>query len=223
MSVRIDGEHLLWNPRSAPTVRNGMRKPNTAMSTWMHAPVTEVYTTWLAMPAEWTAEQRAMFINIVADRLNYEAGNLATDLKDTAVRAWREQHGQHPDFTTSVQLWETSLQNAREAVVRERLYDRIPLNEDGEAIPPEPVSGVPWAKRWMDHRYRVGEPTDAIDELASEVWPDHSAMFQVLAAKLLVARLEEGRPVPRTRRDQLAHDLVPEINEMLCRMKRAPE
>ena len=33
------------------------------------------------------------------------------------------------------------------------------LDEDGDAIPPEPVSGVPWEKRWMDYRYRVAEVT----------------------------------------------------------------
>lgn len=193
------------------------------MPGWMHTAVAEVYGQWLAMPTEWTDDQRETFIRIWAERLEYEAGNLAMDIKDTAVRAWREQHGHQPDFLTNVRINETSLQNAREAVVRERLYDRIPLTEDGEPIPPEPVCGVPWEKRWMDHRYQVGEPTDTIEERASQVWPDHSPMFHVQAAKLLVARLEENRPVPRSRRDQLAHDLVPEINEMLCRMKYPPE
>ncbi len=189
----------------------------------MHGPVDEVYTTWLAIPTEWTAEQRAMFIGIWADRLNYEAGNLVIDIQETAVRAWMDRHGRYPDFAAKVRICETSLQNAREAVLRERLYGRIPLTADGDPIPPEPVSGVPFEKRWMDHRYRVGEPTHAIEERARQVWPDHSIMFHVLAADLLVARLEDGRSVPRTRRDQLAHDLIPDINEMLCRMKRLPE
>ncbi len=75
----------------------------------------------------------------------------------------------------------------------------------------------------MDHRYQVAEPTDAVADHARKLWPEHTPMFRVLGAMLLAARLEEDRPVPRNRRDQLTQDLVPEINEMLCRMKRAPE
>jgi len=45
----------------------------------------------------------------------------------------------------------------------------------------------------------------------------------VMGGLLLAARLEEGRPVPRTRRDQLAQDLVRDINEFLCRMNYPPE
>ena len=193
------------------------------MPGWMHSAVSEVYGKWLAIPTDWTAEQRETFISLWAERLEIEAGDLAMDIRDTSVQAWYDNHGQPPDFTTTKRIYETALENAREAVVRERLYDRIPLDEDGDAIPPEPVSGVPWDKRWMDHRYRVAEATDAIDEHVRLVWPDHSTMFQGRAADLRTARLEENRPVPRNRRDQLAQDLVPEINEMLCRMKRAPE
>lgn len=193
------------------------------MPGWMHTAVSEVYGRWLPIPTDWTAEQRETFIALWAERLETEAGDMAMDIKDTSVQAWRNEHGQHPDFSTTVRICETALETAREAVVRERLYDTIPLTEDGDPIPAEPVSGVPWDKRWMDHRYRVGEPTDAIYDRVRQVWPDHSPMFRVLAADLLVARLEEGRPVPRNRRDQLAHDLVPDINEALCRMKRPPE
>ena len=190
---------------------------------WMHAPVSEVYGTWLAMPTEWTPEQRETFIALWADRLEDEAGDLAMDIREESLRAWQAQHGRQPDFETSVRLSATAMETAREAVVRERLYDRIPLDEDGDAIPPEPVSGVPWEKRWMDYRYRVAEVTDAINEHARQVWPDNSTMFQVMGGLLLAARLEEGRPVPRTRRDQLAQDLVRDINEFLCRMNYPPE
>lgn len=222
MSISVGGERLLWNGK-LPTTCTGTRNKGNAMPGWMHAPVAGVYGKWLALPTEWTPEQRETFIALWAERLEEEAGDLAMDIREESLRAWQEQHGQYPDFFTSVRIGETAMETARESVVRERLYDRIPLDEDGDAILPEPVSGVPWEKRWMDHRYRVGESTDAVAEHARQVWPGHSSMFHVLAAELLTARLEEGRPVPRTRRDQLAHDLVAEINEMLCRMKRPPE
>jgi hypothetical protein len=222
MSVDVGGERVLWNAKSAPAC-TGTRKQGNAMPGWMHAPVSEVYSKWLALPTEWTAEQRETFIALWVDRLEDEAADLSIDIREESLRAWRADHGRQPDFFTSVRITETAMQTAREAVVRERLYDRIPLDENGDAIPPEPVSGVPWDKRWMDPRYRVREPSEAIEERAREVWPEHSSMFRVVAARLLTARAEEGRPVPRTRRDQLAHDLVPEINEMLCRMKRPPE
>ncbi len=221
MSIGVGGERLLWN-RSTPKVSSGSGKGREAMG-WMHAPVSEVYGTWLAMPTEWTPEQRETFIALWADRLEDEAGDLAMDIREESLRAWQAQHGRQPDFETSVRLSATAMETAREAVVRERLYDRIPLDEDGDAIPPEPVSGVPWEKRWMDHRYQVAEPTDAVADHARKLWPEHTPMFRVLGAMLLAARLEEDRPVPRNRRDQLTQDLVPEINEMLCRMKRAPE
>jgi len=221
VSIGVGGERLLWN-RSTPKVSSGSGKGREAMG-WMHAPVSEVYGTWLAMPTEWTPEQRETFIALWADRLEDEAGDLAMDIREESLRAWQAQHGRQPDFETSVRLSATAMETAREAVVRERLYDRIPLDEDGDAIPPEPVSGVPWEKRWMDHRYQVAEPTDAVADHARKLWPEHTPMFRVLGAMLLAARLEEDRPVPRNRRDQLTQDLVPEINEMLCRMKRAPE
>lgn len=221
MSIGVGGERLLWN-RSTPKVSSGSGKGREAMG-WMHAPVSEVYGTWLAVPTEWTPEQRETFIALWADRLEDEAGDLAMDIREESLLAWQAQHGRQPDFETSVRLSATAMETAREAVVRERLYDRIPLDEDGDAIPPEQVSGVPWEKRWMDHRYRVAEPTDAVADHARQLWPEHTPMFRVLGAMLLAARLEEDRPVPRNRRDQLAQDLVPEINEMLCRMKRAPE
>ena len=222
MSVDVGSGHLLWNGKLTPKVSSGSRKGREAMG-WMHAPVSEVYRTWLALPTEWTPEQRETFIALWADRLEDEAGDLAMDIREESLRAWQAEHGRQPDFETSVRLSATAMETAREAVVRERLYDRIPLDEDGDAIPPEPVSGVPWEKRWMDYRYRVAEVTDAINEHARQVWPDNSTMFQVMGGLLLAARLEEGRPVPRTRRDQLAQDLVRDINEFLCRMNYPPE
>ncbi len=144
---------------------------------WMHAPVSEVYRTWLALPTEWTPEQRETFIALWADRLEDEAGDLAMDIREESLRAWQAEHGRQPDFETSVRLSATAMETAREAVVRERLYDRIPLDEDGDAIPPEPVSGVPWEKRWMDYRYRVAEVTDAINEHARQVWPERRVVM----------------------------------------------
>lgn len=222
MSISVGGEHLLWNGRLTPKIGSGSRKKGDATMGWMHAPVSEVYGKWLALPTDWTAEQRETFIALWAERLEGEAGDLAMDIREESLRAWRAEHGQQPDLRRACASVRLRCRPRGNRWSANAFYDRIPLDEDGDAIPPEPVSGVPWNKRWMDHRYRVGESTDEIDEHARQVWPDHSTMFQVLAAELLTARLEEGRPVPKTRRDQLAHDLVPDINEMLCRMKRPP-
>ena len=193
------------------------------MSVWIRQAVEEVYRQWLAMPQEWTPAQREKFIDLCTEHMDRKAAEMAMDLRDDSVRQWRDDHGQHPDFLTTVRLYETAVENAREAVVRQELYDTIPLTQDGDPIPAEPVTGVPWEKRWMDHRYQIAESTDEMDDHVRLVWPDHSSMFRVLAAMLLTARHQEDRPLPRTRRDQLAHDLVPEINEMMIRMRRPPE
>ncbi len=222
MSVRVDTERVLWSGKLTRTTRTATRKPRSMMS-WMSRPVEDVYGQWLAIPTEWTPAQRKTFLGAWTEYLDGKASEMAMDLGEAAVAQWRDQHGRHPDFLTAVRLRETAMENAREAVVRQELYDRIPLTEDGDPVPPEPVSGVPWEKRWMDPRYRIGEVEEAVADHVRLVWPDHSPMFRALAAWLLTARLEDHRPVPRTRRDQLAHDLVPEVNEMLGRMNRPPE
>jgi hypothetical protein len=139
------------------------------------------------------------------------------DIREESLRAWQAQHGRQPDFETSVRLSATAMETARE-VVRERLYDRIPLDEDGDAIPPEPVSGVPWEKRWMDHRYRSPSPLTPSPTTPASCGPSTPHDVPGDGGMLLAARLEERPPGAQDRRDQLAQDLVRDINEFLCRM-----
>lgn len=223
MSIRVDTERLLWSGKLTRTTGTTTKNPRSLVSEWIREAVEEVYRQWLPIPTEWTPPQREKFIDLWTEHLDRQAAEMAMEIRDGSVRSWMDENGQHPDFQTTIRLYETALENAREALVRQELYDKIPVTQDGDPVVPEPVTGVPWEKRWMDHRYRIAEATDAMEEHVHRVWPDHSSMFQVLAAMLLTARREEDRPVPRTRRDQLAHDLVPEINEMLRRIKRPPE
>lgn len=191
----------------------------------MRQAVDEVYRQWLALPAEWTHEQRNRFIDLETDRLDRKAFDLTMDLRAAAIRGWMTEHGQHPDHDTTIRLHQTAEQNAREAIVRTELYDTIPPRGDGtENQPPEPVSGVPWEKRWMDRRYRA-EPTDQVKDLVSRVWPSprHTPMFRVLAAYLLATRLQDGLDLPTSPRHVLAVNLVADVNEKLAEIGYPPE
>ncbi len=189
-----------------------------AVSEWMRQAVNDVYHRQLGLPQEWTPEQGELFLNLVTNRLDDQAAELAMQLGEEAVNRWRQIHaGQFPDHATTVGLHETALQNAREAIVRQEIYALIPQRpEDQQPQPPDPLSvqAVPWENRWRDLRYRT-PPSEEIEELASHVWAGRSPMFQVAAAYLLAARAEEGRPVPRGPRHRLAHQLAPLIEEEL--------
>lgn len=191
------------------------------VSEWMRPAVSDVYHRQLGLPTEWTPQQCDQFIDLVTARLDNQASELAMQLGEDAISRWRAIHaGQSPDFSTTVGLRETALQNAREAVVRQELYALIPQPpEDQEHQTPLPqpplVQGVPWEKRWQHLNYQT-PPSEAIEELASHVWPDRSPMFQVEAGYLLAARAEESRPVPSSPRHRLAYQLAPLIEEALA-------
>ncbi len=184
----------------------------------MRQAVNDVYRHQLGLPAEWTPQQRELFIDLVTDRLDGQAAALAMQLGENAIRRWRDIHGgQYPDHATTVGLHATAMQNAREAIVREELYALIPQrSEDQQPHPPGPpvVQGVPWENRWRDLRYRT-PPSEAIEELAHHVWAERTPMFRVAAAYLLAARAEEGRRVPRGPRHPLARRLALLIEEEL--------
>lgn len=221
----VVGERTLWSGTTRFRVCSASRRPSITVSEWMRQAVDEVYRQWLALPAEWTPEQRNRFIDLETDRLDRKAFDLAMDLRQAAIHRWTAEHGQHPDHDTTIRLHQTAEQNAREAIVRTELYDKIPPRSEGaENEPPEPVSGVPWEKRWMDRRFRA-EPTDQVKDLASRVWPSpqHTPMFRVLAAYLLATRLQDGLDLPTSPRHVLAVKLVADINEKLAEIGYPPE
>lgn len=216
-SGTVVGERTLWSG-TQPRICSASRRPTAIVSIWMREAVDEVHRQWLALPVEWTPQQRNLYLDLVTERLDSKAFELEMELKAGAIREWIDQHGQHPDYDTTVRLHQTAQQNAREAIVRQELYNTIPVSPDEtEYRQPSPVTGVPWESRWKDPRYRP-EPTEQIEDLARAVWPAprHTAMFRVVASHLLATRHEEGLELPTSPRHVLAARLIPQINEELA-------
>lgn len=187
----------------------------------MRQAVDDVYPQWLPLPAEWSPEQTERFLDQTTQRLDRMAGAMADELAATAITDWTSQHGQHPDYLTTVRLRATAMQTARETVVRQELYDQIPPTDETSDVDPPlaqqtPASEVPWNQRWNNARYR-SEPGEELEDLAQRVWPDHqfSTMFQIKAAYLLIARIEDGLPVPDGPQHPLASDLAPMVYDDL--------
>jgi len=182
-----------------------------------------VYPRWLPLPAEWAPEQIERYLNTTTARLDRMASELSDQLASAAIADWSNRHGAHPDYSTTVRLRQTALQNAREAIVRQELYDLIEQESSEPTVPvdpplhqPVPASAVPWNLRWNDARYR-SDPGQRIEALAEMVWPepDFSEWFRIKAAYLLIARIEDQLPVPDGPRHPLATELAPLVYEDL--------
>ncbi|MDP7707409.1 hypothetical protein [Mycobacterium sp. TY815] len=195
------------------------------MTQWMRQAVDDVHRQYTMLPEDWTPTQREQYLQTLTGRLDRMAAELADTLAATAIAEWTNHRGQHPDYLTTVQLRTTALQNAREMIVRQELYDQIPPEqyEDEQTVEfdpplhqPIPACQVPWDQRWKDARYR-SEPGEPIEALAEMVWPapQFSVMFRIKAAYLLIARLEDQLPVPDGPQHPLALDLAPMVYEDL--------
>ncbi|WED89823.1 hypothetical protein PXJ67_00115 (plasmid) [Mycobacteroides chelonae] len=191
------------------------------MTEWMRQAVDQVYHHQIGIPAQWSPEQTELFLSLVTQRLDDQAATLALELGEQAVQSWTQQHHGQPDHETTVGLHETALQNAREAIVRQSLYDLIPQPPEGHDSPPA-LADIPWTQRWRHLTYRA-EPSEQIEELADHLWPDRSAMFRVKAAYLLATRLEENRAIPTAPGHRLTHDLGVEVAEAMTAEGYPPE
>ena len=191
------------------------------MTEWMRQAVDQVYHHQIGIPAQWSPEQTELFLSLVTQRLDDQAATLALELGEQAVQSWTQQHHGQPDHETTVGLHETALQNAREAIVRQSLYDLIPQPPEGHDSPPA-LADIPWTQRWRHLTYRA-EPSEQIEDLADHLWPDRSAMFRVKAAYLLATRLEENRAIPTAPGHRLTHDLGVEVAEAMTAEGYPPE
>lgn len=214
----------LWRA-GTPTNRicSASRKATTPVTEWMRQAVNEVYRNWLPLPADWTPEQTERHLVSETARLDRMASELSDHLASAAIEGWSQRQGAHPDYMTTVRLRQTALQNARETIVRQELYDLIEQESSEPTVPvdpplhqPVPASAVPWNLRWNDARYRT-DPGEQIEALTDMVWPDpaYSEWFRIKAAYLLIARIEDQLPVPDGPQHPLAAELAPLVYEDL--------
>ncbi|MDT5050050.1 MAG: hypothetical protein QOG75_5954 [Mycobacterium sp.] len=214
----------LWRAGTTTSrICSASRRPTTAVTQWMRQAVDDVYRQWLTLPDDWTPDQQERYLQNLTSRLDRMAADLADTLAASAITEWTNRHGQHPDYLTTVGLRQTAMQNAREAILRQELYDLIPQDEDEQTVEfdpplhqPVPASQVPWDQRWKDARYR-SDPGEQIEALADMVWPApaFSVMFRIKAAYLLIARIEDQLPAPDGPHHPLAAQLAPMVYEDL--------
>lgn len=186
--------------------------------------IDEAYRQWLTLPDDWTPQQRETYLQDLTRRLDRRAAQVADELAASAIKEWTARHGRHPDYLTTVGLRNTAMTSARELVISQELYEQIPepsddqdvIDYDATPAPPRPRSQVPWNQRWTDARYR-SQPGEDLEDLAARVWPApaFSTMFRIKAAYLLIARIEDGLPVPTRPDDPLAAQLAPMIYDDL--------
>ena len=190
-----------------------------------------VEVTWrtrIGLPAEWSETQKATFIDDQTLRIS--------DLIETQmhgqgplVRQWWDQHGEAPDYPTTLALIETARRSITETVLQEELYEQIPHSEEDF---PEPVSVAEAREReilqeqvrlqeaagdrdrWTDP-LRRRDPSSEASELSHQLWADRSALFRVTGAFLLQARTEDNEPVPTGPSDRLAASFTNQVSEAL--------
>lgn len=213
----------LWRANtSSSRICSASRRPTKPVTQWMRQAVDDVYRQ-LPLPEEWSPEHREQYLHNLTNGLDQMAAELADSLAAAAITQWTTRHGEHPDYLTTVRLRQTALQNARETIVRQELYDLIPQDDSEETVdfdpplvPPLPPSQVPWHQRWKDARYR-SDPGEQIEALTETVWPapGFSVMFRIKAAYLLIARIEDQLPIPDGPHHPLAAQLAPMVYEDL--------
>ncbi len=214
---------MLWRARtSSSRICLASRRPTTPVTQWMRQAVDDVYRQ-LSLPEDWSPEHKERYLQTLTSGLDRMAAELADTLGAAAITEWSTRHGQHPDYLTTVRLRETALQNARETIVRQELYDLIPQDDSEQTVEfdsplqrPVPASQVPWDQRWKDARYR-SDPGERIEALVEMVWPApaFSVMFRIKAAYLLIARVEDQLPIPDGPQHRLAAQLAPMVYEDL--------
>jgi hypothetical protein len=218
----IRSERTIWHGVSgevpASRICSAFRRGTRPVTVWMRQAVDDLYGKGLLrLPEVWSNQEKDRYLDILTERLDTKAADLSTELASSAIQEWTQRNqGRHPDFETTLRLRAAAQQNAREAIVRQELYNKVPTNLYDEEAPLQASApaAVPWERRWTHPAYRA-EPSEDIEDLTDLVWPDRSAMFRVKAAYLLATRIEDGLQIPNGPHHRLAQALVPQIEQEL--------
>lgn len=186
------------------------------MNIEIHEIVCRVYATSLSLPDEWSAAQRAEFLETEATRMTYRVDDLWDHMASHAINEWRRTHdGEFPDFFTKVGMINNSRLQAMEVVLSNELYELIPEEEEqpstlwGEDQPIPDRSQTPWDQRWVIPELRT-EPSETIEDLIDQMWPkpEYSSYFRIKAGYLLAARDEDAMALPHDPQEPLAQELA---------------
>lgn len=89
-----------------------------------------VYTTDLALPEEWTTDQRTEFIRDEADKITWMARAQAETLAETSIRRWAQCNRKTPDSLTQSVLRTAARAQAVRQVLSGELYELIAVDDD---------------------------------------------------------------------------------------------
>lgn len=195
-----------------------------------------VAQTWresIGLPQEWTAPEKAEFLDREAARIS---ALIETEMggQGPLVAQWTAEHGEPPNYPTTVALIEQARRSITDTVLQNELYDKIPHDPD----PFPPMVSVEEAEerdqltdqvrraralgdptRWT-HPLRRNEPTPDLVELSRILWPDRSALFRVTGSFLLQVRTEDSEPIPTGPTDPLAASFTNQVREALIEAGR---
>ncbi|SHV71793.1 hypothetical protein [Mycobacteroides abscessus] len=177
--------------------------------------VDQVYSQYLELPTEWTLSQRLEFLDQEAERISRLVAETAAQMGEQAIAQWARSNGLQPDYMTHVGLLNAATSSAKELVLQDELYSRIPeLPEEQEA----PLDEVPADRRWSSTGHAL-EPSPELEDLVAAVWPEpaFSVTFQIKAGYLLAARATQDQVLPLGPDDPLAAELAKLVYEDLRR------
>ncbi|WP_225730458.1 MULTISPECIES: hypothetical protein [unclassified Nocardia] len=162
-----------------------------------------VEQTWhnhIGLPPEWTPTQTEEFLARETAAICSEIDRRTTSAQPQAIQRWKAEHGQEPDYLTTVGLLNNTRQSITEQVLTEALYEKIPPEpQDVLETPDAPTDldeQVDAAQRWRDPMARTPDPDPDLDELADRLLPHRSTLVRVMAAHLLQVMREDGQPLP---------------------------
>lgn len=190
-----------------------------------------VATTWrqtIGLPQEWTEPEKQAFLEQEADRIATLIEN-QMDGQGPLVRQWWTEHGQAPDYPTTVALIEQARRTITETVLQNELFDQITTDPDpfpamlsteeaAERDHLETQVRIAQAAddptRWT-HPLRRNDPSPELVALSKQLWPDRSALFRVTGSFLLQVRTEDGQPIPSGPTDPLTASFTSQVHDAL--------
>lgn len=176
--------------------------------------VDRMYSEYLELPSDWTLSQRIEFLDQESERISRLVAETAAQMGRQSIELWARRNGIQPDYLTHVGLLNSSTSSAKELILEQELYSKIPepLEEQEEQSPQEDLEQLPEVApelRWSSTQHAI-DPSPELEDLVEQVWPEpgFSVTFQIKAGYLLAARDAEGLVPPQGPDDPLAVQLA---------------
>ncbi len=173
--------------------------------------VQRVWTEDIAIPPEWSPQEREAFFASEGERLVNQINVMHAEQQQVVIRDWRTRNGgKVPDHLTHVGLINLARSQCEEIVLTQELYELVPVGEeDRERTPLEEQIA---RERWEDNEQQAWDaaqsdpdrwkteyapdPTYEVYDTTQWLWPDKTLSWRVSAACLWQVWAEDNRPLP---------------------------